>query len=117
MTVRYQPGTVACGVLLRADAEYNRYYQVRLEPNCQRLVVDRWPRPGDQPFLVERPLAMEPGKTINLRLLVDGTNLVVYANDRVALSCRLYDHREGHLGLFVTEGEATFMGVAVKTRA
>jgi beta-fructofuranosidase len=59
---------------------------------------------------------MAPGRQIGLRLLLDGTNLVVYANDRVALSCRLYDHRQGNLGLFVTEGEATFMGVSVKTQ-
>lgn len=116
MTVRYQPGTAAFGALLRADEEIDNYYQVRLEPNSQRLVIDRWPRPGDQPFIVERPLPMAPGRQIALRLLIDGTNLVVYANDRIALSCRMYDHRQGSLGLFVTEGEATFMGVAVKTR-
>ena len=40
-----------------------------------------------------------------MQLLVDGTALVVYVDERVALSGRIYDRREGGLGLFVTEGE------------
>ena len=116
MTLRYQRGTLGCGAMLRAADDLERYYQVRLEPGNGRLVVDRWPRPGDQAFMLERPLATQPGQPVTLRLLVSGSNLVVYANDRVALSCRLYDHRQGNLDLFVTEGEATFLGVTMKTR-
>lgn len=116
MTLRYQPGTVSCGALLRASDDLESYYQVRLEPGNGRLVVDRWPRPGDQAFMLERPLPTWAGQPITLRLLVSGSSLVVYADDRVALSCRLYDHPQGNLDLFVTEGEATFLGVTMKTR-
>lgn len=115
-TITYQPGTYQCGVLLRADAELEYYYQVRLEPANQRIVFDRWPRPGDQPFMLERPLAMQPNVPVTLRILVDGTNVVVYANDLVALSCRMYDHRVGHAGLLVTEGAAAFEDITVKIR-
>jgi len=115
-TLRFQPDTLGCGMLLRAADDLESYYQVRLEPGNGRLVIDRWPRPGDQAFMIERPLAMKPGQLITLRLLVSGANLVVYADDRVALSCRLYDHRQGNLDLFVTEGEVTFLGVTMKTR-
>jgi beta-fructofuranosidase len=88
----------------------------------QRLVVDRWPRPGDQPFMLERPLALTPDQPVELIILVDGTNLVVYAgNDQrdhglVALSCRMYEHRQGALGAFVTEGKATFDSTRLMTR-
>jgi len=116
LTVRYQPGTQACGVLVRASDDLEQYYQLRLEPSRQRLVFDRWPRPGDQAFMIERPLPLCAGQPITLRILVDGTNVVAYANDRLALSCRMYQHREGKLGLFATEGEATFMSVTMKTR-
>ncbi|HEY3378202.1 MAG TPA: GH32 C-terminal domain-containing protein, partial [Armatimonadota bacterium] len=116
-TITYTPGTQSCGLLLRADGALDRYYQVRLEPANQRLVIDRWPRKGDEPFMLERPLAMAPGEAISLQLLVDGTNLVVYADNRVALSCRMYDHRDGNLGVFVNEGEATFAEVSMRVRA
>jgi beta-fructofuranosidase len=104
-------------LLLRADEALERYYQVRLEPARQRMVVDRWPRPGDQPYLLERSLAMQPGQPVVLRAIVDGTCLVVYANEQVALSCRMYAHRSGHLGLFVAEGEARFDKLALRVRA
>ncbi|HOU11567.1 MAG TPA: glycoside hydrolase family 32 protein [Anaerolineae bacterium] len=107
--------TTSAGLLLRAEAGLETYYQVRLEPANRRIVFDRWPRPGDQPFMLERPLAMTPGQPVRLRLMIDGTCVVVYADDAVALSCRMYDHREGLLGLFVTEGEASFK-VTVKLR-
>jgi len=116
MTLRYQPGILGCGVLLRAADDLERYYMVRLEPGNNRLVIDRWPRPGDQAYMVERPLATQPGQSVILHLLVSGSSLVVYADDKVALSCRLYDYRQGNFGLFVTEGEATFLGVTMKTR-
>jgi beta-fructofuranosidase len=114
--VTFGEWTSGVGLLLRADEALDRYYQVRLEPGNQRVVLDRWPRPGDQPFLIERPLTMEPGGKVSLRLLVDGTCLVVYADDLVALSCRMYDHREGALGLFVTEGSAAFTELSLKVR-
>ncbi len=114
--VTCQPGTVSAGLLLRADETLDSYYQVRLDPANARLVIDRWPRPGDQPFMLECPLAITPGVPVSLRLLVDGTNLVVYANDRVALSCRMYDLHGAYAGLFVTEGEAIFARVSVKVK-
>jgi len=114
--VTFSPGTYNCGLLLRADEAIDRYYQVRLEPANSRLVVDRWPRPGDSPFMLERPLTMSPGQPIKLAVIAAGSCLVVYANDQVALSCRLYEHRAGSIGLFVTEGEARFEGTRVAVR-
>jgi len=114
--VTYEQGTASCGLLLRADEALEHYYQLRLEPANRRLVIDRWPRPGDQPFMLERPLAMMPGQAIRLQAIVDGTCLVVYANEQIALSCRLYNHRVGNLGLFVNEGAAHFENVVLKVR-
>ena len=115
-TLAYAQGTAGCGLMLRASADLDEGYQLRLEPGWQRLVFDRWPRPGDQPHMIERPLPMQAGDPITLRVMVEGTCLVAYANDRVALSCRMYDHRGGELGLFASEGEVDFAGTVVKTR-
>jgi len=114
--IAWREGTAHAGILLRADAGLESYYQVRLEPAAQRLVVDRWPRPGDQPFMLERPLRMVAGEPVRLRLFVDGACLVVYANEEVALSCRLYDHPAGEWGLFVAEGEAAFGQLELATQ-
>ena len=117
LDVTVAKGTAAAGVLFRADETFDKYYQLRLEPANRRFVIDRWPRPGDQPFMLERPLpALPAGQPIRLRMVVSGTCLVVYVNDAVALSCRMYEHRAGRLGLFVTEGQAQFSKVSVRTR-
>ena len=116
LELSYKAGTGSCGVLLRADPDLESYYQVRVEPANRRLVVDRWPRPGDQPFMLERRLHTEPGQPIALDILVDGSCLVVYAQalvERIALSCRMYDHPSGELGLFVAEGGVRFEKVGI----
>ncbi len=116
-TITPAPGTISCGLLLRTDRTMEAYYQLRLELAAQRLVMDRWPRPGDQPFMLERPLPMSAGVPVRLRVLISGSCLVAYANDRVALSCRMYDHPVGNWGLFVADGQVTFTDLSLKTRA
>ncbi len=104
-----ETGTRAAGLWLRGSEDGESGYTLRYEPDRARLVFDRWPRPGDQPFAaeLERPLRLEPGETLRLTVLVDGSVCEIYANDREAMSCRLYDHPEGHWGCFVTEGAVT----------
>jgi beta-fructofuranosidase len=107
--------TRSCGILLRSDPELEHYYQVRWEPGRNRVVFDRWPRPGDQPFMLERPLDLVGEEQLQLKIFVDGSIVVVYINDSLALNCRGYDHRSGQLGLFVSEGGATFDHVSLKS--
>ena len=95
--------TRGCGLLLRCDPAMEHYYQIRWEPGRQRVVFDRWPRPGDQPFTLERPLQSAAGEPLRLKVFMDGSVIVVYMNDSVALNCRGYDHSGGQLGLFVSE--------------
>lgn len=126
-TIQTVPGTVECGVILRASADASEGYQLRIEPRRSRLVFDRWPRPrtgpaqwqisGDVPFLpeLERPLRPS-GDRYDLRVVVDGTVCVAYVNDEVALSTRIYDRRTGGIGLFVGDGTAEFTNVSIATR-
>lgn len=107
--------TRACGLLLRAGDDLESYYQLRWEPGRHRIVFDRWPRPGDVPFMLERPLTMPAGESLQLKVILDGTAVVAYANDTIALSCRLYTDRTGQLGVFVGEGQATFTDIKLYT--
>jgi len=114
-TVTWSPGTRGCGVILRADKMLDRYYQIRLEPGTSRIVFDRWPRPGDQPFMLERPLDVSKGQPATISVFVEGSIVEVYVNDIIALSARAYDHPAGSVGLFVSEGQATFSNAKVST--
>ena len=120
-TVTLAPGLTNCGLLLRASDDLESYYQVRLEPARNRIVLDRWSpqfsiTTTNPPFMLERRVVLAPDRPLKVQLLVDGTALVVYVDDQVALSGRIYDRRTGALGLFVTEGEARFDGIRMATR-
>ena len=104
------------GLLFRVDATADKYYQLRVEPLRQRVVIDRWPRAGDQPFMLERPVALRPGEPVRIQALLSGTCLVVYINARVALSCRMYDHAAGDWGVFVEDGAAEFARCSIRVR-
>jgi len=110
-----QAATRACGLLLRCDAALEHYYQIRWEPGRGRAVIDRWPRPGDEPYMLERAIPGATAEPLRLKIFVEGTLLVVYINDALALNCRMYNRSSGHLGLFVSEGGAAFENVTMRT--
>lgn len=128
--VRFQPCTRECGLILRASAEPEAGYYLRLEPGRQRFVLDRWPRivsgehqwqiGGDKPFAVEteRHVGLAPETPHRLEVMLDGSIGVAYLDDEVAMSFRMYDQRSGALGIFVADGGVTFTNVeiAVPTR-
>jgi len=111
--IHAEEGTRGCGLILRCDEDLGGYYQVRLEPVNRRFVFDRWPRPGDQPFMLERPLVEGRGAGVDLEVIIDGSIMEIYASGRAAMSARAYDHKEGHLGLFISEGSAAFEGTEI----
>ncbi|SFR93167.1 beta-fructofuranosidase [Microbacterium sp. cf046] len=118
------PGTSECGILLRASDDGDEGYLVRMEPQRDRLVFDRWPRrstgseqwqiSGDVPFAVEleRPADIAPGEH-RIEIIVDGDLCVVTLDESVVLSTRLYDRPTGRLGAFVGEGSAVLTEFSV----
>jgi hypothetical protein len=92
------------------------YHLFHLRDCCnpsQRVASDHSPRP---PFMLERPVRLPPGQPTALCVLVDSTCLVACLNDRVALSCRMYEHRSGNWGRVVTKGSARFRNLSTRTR-
>lgn len=119
-------GTTEAGVLLRTSPDGDVGYVIRLEPQRNRLVFDRWPRrrtgeaqwqaSGDIPFEIEleRPYDIGPGRH-TLDLLVEGDLCVVGLDQQVTLSTRIYDHPSGRLGVFVGEGSLTVHSLEIST--
>ncbi len=117
-------GTTECGLLLRASADGDEAYVLRLEPRRNRLVLDRWPRrrtggeqwqiSGDVPHVIEleRPVTLAPGPH-RLEVVVDGDLCVATVDGSVTLSTRLYDRTDGRVGAFVGEGTATVLSLEI----
>ncbi|GAA1005156.1 beta-fructofuranosidase [Acrocarpospora pleiomorpha] len=127
VTITFEPGTRECGLILRASADAEDGYIIRLEPQRDRLVFDRWPRrdpgplqwqiDGDVPHAVEleRPCDLAPEIPHRLDVIVDGPACIAYLDGRVAMSARMYDRTTGGIGLFVGEGAAVFADFLVTT--
>jgi beta-fructofuranosidase len=50
---------------------------------------------------------------VELKVLVDDTVCVVYVDNKIAMSTRLYDLKQGDWGVFVNEGTARFSHVRI----
>ncbi|WP_435747570.1 glycoside hydrolase [Microbacterium sp. PMB16] len=120
-------GTRECGIVLRVGDDGESGYSLRLEPQRNRLVFDRWPRrstgteqwqiSGDVPFVIEleRPVDLAPG-VHELEVIVDGELCVATVDDSTVLSTRLYDHPTGRIGAFVGEGEVALLEFTLRAR-
>jgi beta-fructofuranosidase len=116
-TITFDEHTRAIGLTLRTDDALDRGYLLRLEPGRQRVTFERFPRPGDEPPIIERPLTIAAGVPVRIRALIEDSAFVAYVDDAVALSCRMYAHRSGACGLFVSEGKARFEHVRISAPA
>jgi beta-fructofuranosidase len=109
-TIEFTEATRGCGFVLHWGEDLDSGYYVRLEPRRNRVVFDRWPRPGDVPYMVEleRHVVLKPGRPIELKVIVEDTIGEVYVGGQVAMSTRMYDMRGGKWGVFVNQGVVDF---------
>ncbi|MCG8369193.1 MAG: GH32 C-terminal domain-containing protein, partial [Proteobacteria bacterium] len=115
--IRFDESVKTCGLVLRMSEDLESGYYVRLEPRRQRLVFDMWPRSGDIPFdaSVERSVSLSVGEAVKLKIVIDGSACVVYLDEKVALSTRLYSLDSDQWGAFATNGSAEFADSYVST--
>ncbi|MBI1281035.1 MAG: DUF4975 domain-containing protein [Anaerolineaceae bacterium] len=113
-TVRFWDDTRSFGLALQTDKAFDAGYLVRFEPGRQRMVFERFPRPGDEPPIIERPLNLNSSRSVKVQVLVEGSVIVIYVDDAVALSTRGYEHQTGDFGIFVSEGKAAFSDISLK---
>ena len=119
--VTFRGSPAQLGAALSVDERFAEGYYVALEPGCRRVQYKTPLRCGADaaafPFSVEqeRPISLSEGVAHTLRIFREGTVVVVYVDDLVALSTRAYERRGGQLGLFVEGGEAVFRRLSIRT--
>ncbi len=106
------------GLILRESENLGVYYCVKFEPMWNRLTFDRRPRKDStvhSEVAVERYCPLRDGEN-RLTVIVEGSVLEVYVNDRVAMSARMFDHRSGNWGVYSLNGAAEFSGIGLYTK-
>ena len=101
------------GLFLGADEKLEEGYQIRLRNGI--LSLDRWPRKeqgryqwqidGDIPFAIETVRYFDQAiRNFNIKVIRDDEILIVYLNDSIVLSTRIYGHKKGLAGVYVAGG-------------
>jgi beta-fructofuranosidase len=115
VTCRVQFSRMAAsgGLLLRMSEGADAGYSLMVEPARQRVILRGWSARGGKP-LIDRPLRVEAGRWVRMQVFMQDTVVEVFLDDRVALSCRMYDRRSGWLGLLAQNGRVRFADLAVR---
>ena len=115
-------GAMQAGVVLKTGPEMKEGYYLYVEPNRGRLVYRSWLRMSEDggktfPYDVEleAPVRMSEDGEYLLEILMEGSVGTAYVNGEAALSFRMYDLKEGNLGLF-SLGRAAFERISVQKR-
>ena len=124
--IRFEESVRDLGILIRASDDYENAYYIRLEPGKDRLVFDMFPKKtlyprydvttvSDSSFIPghERHIKLKPGETYSLKVFVEDDVCVAYLNNKVALTSRIYNLKQGKFGLFINEGKASFEQVKI----
>ena len=117
-SANFERGTQELGLMFRTSRDFESGYCIRIEPQNNRLVFDKWPRERPevtQMVELERPLDLSGAHAAKMTVIFDGNKGVAYVNDTIAMSFRAYDLAEGDWGFFVTDGVATFRNIEIAT--
>lgn len=117
-TLTFETETGTAGLLLDVDEHGHGGYFLRLDPGLgvvqfgkvggyRDWYVDHFPE-------LDRPLTVTKGRPVRFRVLVDRSAVVVYLDDEVALSARMYHRPRGGYGLYADGAEATFADVTLR---
>lgn len=119
-------GNAVFGVLIKSTDDLDPSWELAFEPARGRVSITRYPRPLDPfwvslnpeinvppmevdgPNMIERPIDVRRGTAIEVKVVVDGSLVEAFVDDRLALSYRIYDPENGkafhNFGFFVEDG-------------
>ncbi|WP_018752000.1 GH32 C-terminal domain-containing protein [Paenibacillus sanguinis] len=114
------------GIALHSDKALDNGYFIKFDPFHNRIAFDMWPRTepgffqwqiaGDKPQMIEleRPFSFANHDQITVKLILEDDILCLYVNDMIAMTTRVYNFKNGHLGFFANEGSVAVHNVHLK---
>ena len=114
------------GIALHVDSEMEKGYFLRMNQRKKEAAWDMWPRSekgiyqwqikGDIPYQIETSRRLPDADEYHLLIIREDDICIVYINDEIALSTRMYDHKGGYAGVYVVQGEVELNNFVIKTR-
>ena len=102
------------GIALHVDKDMEQGYFLRMNPRKKEMAWDMWPRDhqgkyqwqikGDVPYQIETARRLPEGTDYHILIIREEDICIVYINDEVVMSTRMYDHKDGYAGVYVVQG-------------
>jgi len=119
-------GTSEIGIVLHGDARMEEGYFLKIDLDAKEMAWDMWPRAkkgtyqwqirGDIPYQVETLRKIHKAKQYYIRIIRKGDICVLYLDDKVALSTRMYNHKRGYGGIYVIQGSVKLNNYLIKVK-
>ena len=114
-TVSYSSSSKDFGFMIGACDGYNDFYSLRFVPSQNRFALEKVNRSAitSTTAITDVPFTLTPNTNYNVQIVIENSMLVVYINDEVALSTRIYKATNTNWGIFCDHSNATFNNITV----
>lgn len=113
-TINYNSSSRDFGFLIGACDGYENTYQIRFVPAENKLKFEKKNRSLlDSIPENEIPLTLSPNTNYNVQIIVENSVVVVYVNDQVALTNRIYKASNTSWGIFSDYSDVNFSNLTV----
>lgn len=117
-TVKYGACTRDFGFLIGACDGYDNVYSLRFVPSENKFRFDKTNRSQINSSTIpdnDVPFTMLPNTDYTVQIVIENSMAVVYINNQVALSCRIYKATNTTWGIFADNSDATFTDIKITT--
>ena len=115
------------GIVLHSQSGLESGCFLKMKPSMNMMAMDQWPRcasqgryqwqiNGDCSFAVETMRPLPKGPDYRIRVFREDDICVIYVNDRVALSTRIYNHTGNCAGIYLVQGSVSGLEMKVYRR-
>lgn len=114
-TVNYASCNKDFGFMIGACDGYNNFYSLRFVPSQNRFSFDKTNRSSLTTTTIadnDVPFTMTPNTDMNVQIVFENSVVVVYLNNTVALSCRIYKAVGTNWGIFVDNSHVDFKNIS-----
>ena len=103
------------GLFFNEKENHEYYYQIKFDNLFSRLTFDKWPRYDRTKYShvdAERPYSININEKNHVIVLIEGSVIEIYVNDKVALSERMYNPGE-NFGFYACNTDVSISDVKV----
>jgi beta-fructofuranosidase len=116
-TVNYASSAKDFGFMIGACDGYNDFYSLRFVPSQNRFSFDKTNHGSITTSTVadnDVPITLAANTDYAVDIVIENSTVVVYINNIVALSCRIYKAQQSNWGIFADNSDVTFTNISVK---